>query len=138
MKRVGLLIVIVLASYAAIVSCKQGKSKGTVDLDKMKYLLVSEWKLTEWTLLPSMMISDSVKAVMMKNAKMEFTDDNKFIFTGLSSIPLTGTYKLWDNGKTLTLTPDNGGESYNHSILELTDVKLSLLDPNGNNLVCTH
>jgi len=136
MKRIGLLLVMVLASYAAMLSCKEDKSK--VDLVKLKYLLVSEWKLTEWNLLPEMMISDSVKAVMMKNAKMEFTEDNKFIFTGLSSVPLTGTYKLWESGKTLTLKPDNGGESYNHSILELTDVKLSLLDPNGNNLICTH
>ena len=136
MKRVGLLLVMVLVSYATMVSCKEDKSK--VNLEKLKYLLVSEWKLTEWHLLPEMMISDSAKAQMMKNAKMEFTADNKFIFTGLSSVPLTGTYKLWESGKTLTLTPDGGGESYNHSILELTDVKLSLLDPNGNNLVCTH
>ena len=138
MKRVGLLFVMVLVSYAAIVSCKPEKSKGSVDLEKLKYLLVSEWKLTEWYLQPSMMISDSAKAEMMKNAKMEFTTDNKFIFTGLSASKLTGTYKLWDNGRTLTLTPDSGGEAYNHSIQELTDVKLSLIDPNGNTLVLTH
>ena len=132
MKRVGYSILFILSAYTGLVGCKKE--------NKQKDLLVSEWKLTEWTLMPEMSakISDSLKTELMKSATMEFTADNKFIFKGMSPNPVTGTYKLWENGRTLTLTPDNGQESYNHTIQELTDTKLVLIDPMGNNLVCTH
>ena len=121
-----------VAVFAAIVSCKKE--------NKQQNLLVSEWKLTDWILMPEMAakISDSMRLEMIKSATMEFTADNRFIFKGMGASQATGTYKLWDNGRTLTLTPASGGETYNHTIQELTDTKLVLIDPMGNNLVCTH
>ena len=129
MKRISCLLMLACAGFF-LWSCKEE--------NQQKKLLVSKWKLTEWILMPQMNISDSMKAELMKNATMEFTEDNKFIFIGMSPEPTTGVYRLWENGRTLTLTPDNGKESYNHTIDTLTDVKLVLIDPMGNNLICTH
>ena len=111
----------------SIASCKE---------ETPQTLLVRNWKLTEWVTIPTMELSDSLKAVLMKSATMEFAEDRKFIFKGMSPEPLTGNYAISPTGKSVIFSPSNADATYEHTIEKLTRDSLVLVDQYGNKLVC--
>ncbi len=100
-------------------------------------LIVNNWKLVEWTLMPEMNVSDSLKTELMKTANMQFTSDKKFIFNGMSANPAMGTYYLSEGGNLLMLMPTNSQDTFRHTVEQLNKERLILIDPMGNKLVCT-
>jgi hypothetical protein len=83
-----------------------------------------------------MQLSDSLKAVLMKSATMEFTTERKFIFKGMSPEPLTGNYAISPTGKSVIFSPSDADATYEHTIEKLTRDSLVLIDQRGNKLIC--
>ena len=126
MKTLSLYLFLLVAITFSVIACKN---------DTPQSLLVNTWKLTEWILVPSMEMNDTLKTQLMKSTQMEFTGDQLFVFEGMSPTPLRGTYALNTEGTAVTFSPDNAETSYTHTIAELTATKLVLIDQQGNKLV---
>jgi len=127
MKAIIIYSALFIGLTVSIISCKE---------ETPQTLLVRNWKLAEWVTVPSMGMSDSLKAVLMKSATMDFAADRKFTFKGMSPEPLTGNYAVSPTGKSVTFSPANSETTYEHTIQKLTRDSLVLIDQIGNKLVC--
>jgi hypothetical protein len=68
---------------------------------------------------------------------MEFTAEKTFVFTGNDNAQSKGTYTISDDGKFLTLMPENSDATFIDTIREISATRLVLIDKNGNQLVNT-
>ena len=127
MKFENILTVLLLGLILSLAGCKK---------ETPETLIVNKWKLNDWILVPGMMVTDSVKAEMLKSASMEFKADKTYLFYGMNDMYSTGSYSLSEDGKTLTLIPTESTIPYDSPIVELSKTKLVMIDPMGNKLIC--
>ncbi len=78
---------------------------------------------------------DSVKKKVTGNTLMEFTNDGKYILTGMDKLFHNGNYILSDDEKTLTITPEATKESEKNTIEQISESKLIFTDKLGTRLV---
>lgn len=83
---------------------------------KPKDIIVQKWKLTDVSGIP-----DSEKNNFLKGADLEFTKDGKY-HSVVSGKEENGTYKLSDDGKSLSMIPSSNPEGI-INVIELTKDK---------------
>ncbi len=96
---------------------------------KPKDLIVKKWQVTD-AKTSSGTALDEETVNRMKQLIFEFTADGKLILNGIPGQEKQGTYKISDDGKTLsTVSPQ--GEASDSEVKTLTDDKLVFTDKNS-------
>ena len=117
MKFTKLFRLFLLVTTISMVSCKSKSAKE---------LIVNKWKVTNIEEAGSGM-SDSIKNVIYATATMEFTNDGKFISSGMGPTK-NGSYTISDDGKTLTSTDEGSTTPDILTIEEISSGKMIIKD----------
>ena len=118
MKLTKLITVVLLVTAIAIASCKSKSAKD---------LIVNKWKVTNVSGTQLNDLTDSMKTVIYATATMEFTNDGKFISSGMGPTK-GGTYSVSDDGKTLTTTDEGSTTPDMLDIAEISKDKMVVKD----------
>jgi hypothetical protein len=117
----------VLVATTVFVSCKSKSSKDYI---------VNNWKITDVSGGLTSSTSATDKSKMLENASIEFTKDGKYILKGLGG-DQSGTYKLSEDGKSFSITPEGSSKTDDNIIQELTKSKLVfVLKGTDNKMIC--
>ena len=141
MKNGSLLIILFCSIIAFQAACKKDASNANsneTSTGSAMERLAATWEVEQWIVDPKLNMPDSVVNNMIKDATMEFKADSTFIFKGMNPTPTAGRYVLSPDGLLLTLFPQGMTDGFAHSITELTNKKLVMVDANGSKLICSH
>lgn len=117
MKVTKLLTAAALMAAITFTACK---GKGPKDY------IVNKWKMTSVSGGEADQMPDSLKKVMMAAFSMEFMKDNKYKVSNGPGMEEIGTYKLSDDGKSLSTTEDGKSKTETIGIDEISKSKMTL------------